>query len=311
MTSPIQAHGLGRRFGDVAVVDDLDIDVARGTIQGIIGPSGSGKTTTVRMLTGVLAPSAGRAQVLGRDPQLLTTEERQRIGYMPQLGVLYPHLTIADNLRFAAALYGLRRPGGRIDEVLAMLDLGGTADRALRDASGGMQRRVALAAALLHHPEVLFLDEPTSGLDPVLRQKLWDHLADLRDEGRTLLVTTQIVSEAAKCDRVGLIADGGMLAEGSPVELRRRADGGDVLDVHTADRLPDAVVDDLAAQPFVQQVRRIGTEGRSLRVVVDDAESDTSAVSGWLRNAGAEVTLTERFLADFDDVFVALLERRS
>ena len=307
MTTPISAEGLVRRFGDDTVVADMTLEVPEGTIQGFVGPSGSGKTTTVRMLTGVLDPSAGTARVLGEDPRRLGTADRRRIGYMPQLGVLYPHLRVVDNLRFVASLWGVDAPKDRIAELLDLLGLEGAAGRRLRDCSGGMQRRVALAAALMHGPDVLFLDEPTSGLDPVLRARLWEHFGELRDAGRTLFVTTQIVSEATMCDRVGLIADGRLLADDTPEALRRLANGGEVVTLRAPSRIPTEVLDPLTRHDRVVEVSRVGTDGRVLRVVVEDLEADVEALRTWLAERDVQV-VSERQVDPFDDVFVALLE---
>lgn len=308
--APVTADGLTRRFGDRTVVDDLDLVMARDRISGFIGPSGSGKTTTVRMLTGVLAPTEGTVRVFGTDPRRLSTSQRQQIGYMPQLGVLYPHLTVVDNLRFVASLYGVRRRQRRIGEVLELLDMGPHRDLRLEHASGGMQRRVALAAALLHDPLLLFLDEPTSGLDPVLRRTIWAHLQDLRDRGRTVVVTTQIVSEATMCDTVGLIADGALLAEGEPDELRREAEGGDVVDLHTDARIDAAAIEALLAQDVVSTAVRTGRDGRTVRVTVPDAEAAADRLGPVLEAHGLSLRLAERYLTPFDDVFVALVQRR-
>lgn len=306
MTTPVIAKALTHRFGDTTVVRDLDLRVPAGTIQGFVGPSGSGKTTTVRILAGVLTPSAGTVRVLDTDPRRLDTHGRRRIGYMPQLRVLYPHLTVARNLRFVADLYGVPKPKRRIAETLDLLDLTDAATRLLRDCSGGMQRRVSLAAALLHDPDIIFLDEPTSGLDPVLRKSLWDHFARLRDDGRSLFVTTQIVSEAEMCDRVALLADGRIVADGSPDDLRQRAMGGDQVDMWAADPVPDYVVDLLVDHEDVARVERLDGR-RLLRLTLNDG-GDAPTISDWLANEGVEVTVTERHVAAFDDVFVRLLE---
>jgi ABC-2 type transport system ATP-binding protein len=306
--APVVARRLSRSFGEHLVVDELDLTVEADTIHGFIGPSGSGKTTTIRMLLGILRPTGGEVRVLGVDPLQMGTDRRRRIGYVPQLGVLYPHLSIGDNLRFAAALYGVRRPRRRIGEVLELLDLGGRQRLRLDRASGGMQRRVALAAALLHDPLLLFLDEPTAGLDPVLRRAVWQHLQDLRDRGRTVVVTTQIVSEAAMCDVVGLLADGSMLATGTPEALRRKAAGGDVVDLHTDRRIEAADVEELLGHPGVRSASRTGEDGQAVRVTLEDADVVTPALVDLLGARGVEVRLTERYLTPFDDVFVALVE---
>lgn len=309
--APITANDLTRRFGDDVVVHDLDLHVDEGSIRGFVGPSGSGKTTTVRLLTGVLEPTGGRVRVFDTDPMQLTTAQRRRIGYMPQLGVLYPHLTVTQNLRFVADLYGVRKAKDRIAEALEMLDLTDASGRPLQDCSGGMQRRVALAAAILHEPDVLFLDEPTSGLDPVLRQRLWTRFQELRDEGKTLFVTTQIVSEAAMCDHVGLLAGGTMIADDTPDGLRRSAAGGDTVDLTASATIPTPVLERLAVRDDVRRIERVGDDGRTVRIVVADAAEGIEVLSAALHDADVDVVLAERHTAAFDDVFVALLEAQS
>ncbi|CAN5140606.1 ABC transporter ATP-binding protein [soil metagenome] len=309
MSAPIVTSGLSRSFGDETVVEELDLEVSEGSVHGFIGPSGSGKTTTVRMMTGVLKPSSGTVEVFGQDPTRLGTDDRRRIGYMPQLGVLYPELSIADNLRFVASLYGVRKPRRRMTEVLELLDMGGTQKMRLDSASGGMQRRVALAAVLQHDPQLLFLDEPTAGLDPVLRRRVWDHFRELREEGRTIFVTTQIVSEATSCDAVCLIADGQLLANGTPEELRRMAHGGEVVDLHTDSRIKGSVLGAVEEHELVTSASRTGADRQTLRIVVEDADAAIAALTALLAEHGVQVRLNERYVAPFDDIFVELLER--
>ncbi len=306
---PVSARGLTRSFGDHKVLRGIDLSVHSGRIHGFIGPSGSGKTTTVRILTGVLSATSGTVRVLGSDPRKLDTAQRQSIGYMPQLGVLYPQLSVGDNLRFAASLYSIRKPGKRIREMLELLGLEGTEKLPLDDASGGMQRRVALAAALMHNPSLLFLDEPTTGLDPVLRRTVWQHLQTLRDEGCTIIVTTQIVSEATMCDTVGLLADGQVLADGTPAELRRRAEGGDVVDLRTDAPVESAAMQALRDHERVISAERVSGEARHVRIVVDDADATIDEMGAFLADHGVTLQVAERYQADFDDVFVNLMER--
>ena len=189
----IAARGVSRAFDDRLVVNGIDFDVYPGTILGVIGPSGSGKTTTIRMLTGTLARTDGVIRVLGEDPMHFSRDVRGRLAYMPQLFSLYEDLTAEENVGFVAALYGIGpfRRGRLIADALRVVDLIDARGRLARDLSGGMQRRLELACALVHEPEVLFVDEPTSGIDPLLRTAIWKELHRLRNEGRTLLITTQ------------------------------------------------------------------------------------------------------------------------
>jgi ABC-2 type transport system ATP-binding protein len=307
-TEPIiRAVGVTRAFDDRVVVDDLGFEVEAGTILGVVGPSGSGKTTTVRMLTGTLGRSSGEITVLGEDPMRFSRSVRGRIAYMPQLFSLYEDLSAQENVGFVAALYGIgpftRR--GRIRRALEVVDLWEARHKLARDLSGGMQRRLELACALVHDPEVLFIDEPTAGIDPLLRQDIWDELRRLRDEGRTLVVTTQYVAEAEYCDRVALIVDGELVAMDAPDALRQMVFGGDVLEITTS-RAVDP--EHLANVAGVENVRQ--PSARTLMVTVSDAATLTPRIMDTLRAVGIEVTGMAEHQPTFDEVFTGLVERR-
>jgi ABC-2 type transport system ATP-binding protein len=226
-----------RRLYGAQGVHDLDLEVPEGTIFALIGPSGSGKSTTIRMLLGLEAPEEGELRVLGVDPVSFTQRDRERIGYLPQSLALYRDLSLRHNLQFVASLYGMpwrgrlaRSDGGRaartrVEDTLAFLGLTDQQRTRLGDASGGEQRRLGLAAALVHEPALLLLDEPTAGIDPMLRREIWDRLRELRDQGVTVFVTTQYVEEAQHCDIVAILANGEPIAEDTPEGLRRRAFG--------------------------------------------------------------------------------------
>jgi len=303
----IVARDMTRAFDGRAVVRGLSFDVQAGTILGLIGPSGSGKTTTVRMLTGTLGRTSGEIRVLGEDPLRFSRRTRGRLAYMPQLFSLYEDLSAQENVGFVAALYGIGpfRRGRLIRRALEVVELYDARHRLARDLSGGMQRRLELACALVHSPDVLFVDEPTAGIDPMLRVKIWDELRALRDQGRTLLVTTQYVTEAEYCDRVALIADGELVAYDAPDELRKKAFGGDVLEVTTA-RAVDA--DMLASVPGITAVRQ--PAARQLFVTTEDAASTTPQIIEKLREAGIAVVGMEEHQPTFDEVFTHLVERR-
>lgn len=303
----IALSGVSRQFGDMWAVRDLSMEVPAGTILGLIGPSGSGKTTTIRMLTGTLHPSGGTLRVLGEEPARFHTRTRERIAYMPQSFSLYPDLSAGENVGFVAALYGFSWFGRekRIKQALELVDMLDKRNRLARDLSGGEQRRLELACAIVHEPSVLFIDEPTAGLDPMLRQSIWQELRDMRDEGRTLLITTQIVSEAAYCDNVALLADGELVSLAEPEELRRSVFGGDVLQVE-ADRPVQPEV--LAGVAQVTSVRQPAP--RRLDVVVDDAGAASPRIADALKNAGVGMASLQEYQPSFDDVFTELVSRR-
>jgi ABC-2 type transport system ATP-binding protein len=296
-------------FPDGVGVHDLSLEVESGTIFGFIGPSGSGKTTTIRLMTGILGPDSGELSVFGKAPADFDRSDRSRLGYMPQLSVLYPHLSIWENLGFSASLFGVPWRGRRrrMEEQLQLVELDDARTRLLRESSGGMQRRLALAATLIHTPDLLFLDEPTAGIDPILRRKVWDHFTDLRNQGRTLFVTTQYVGEAAYCDRVGVLAEGRLIAVDTPEGLRRQAFGGEVLDVVFAAPLQAPQLDQLAEIVAATRVDRIGI--REVRLVVADAGEASPQVTAWATEAGVEIESVEPYLPAFDDVFVELITK--
>jgi ABC-2 type transport system ATP-binding protein len=295
-----------RRFGDQVAVDELSLTVMPGTILGLIGPSGAGKTTTIRMLTGALGPTEGTVHVLGEDPRRFRRQTRERIGYMPQLFTLYADLTARENVDFVASLFGIlwRTRHRRTREVLELVDLWDVRGRRASDLSGGMQRRLELACALVHQPSLLFLDEPTAGIDPLLRARIWGEIHRLRDEGRTLIVTTQYVTEAEACDAVALISDGRLIALESPLELRRSAIGGDLVDVETAGPFDGTTLRDLPAVRSVEQL-----EAGHLRVVVDDASTALPDVVEAIGGRGGEIVSAQETRPSFDTVFAALIER--
>jgi ABC-2 type transport system ATP-binding protein len=296
----------GRRFGDIQAVDGISLTVPPGSILGLIGPSGSGKTTTVRMLTGALSPTSGEVRVLGQDPLHFSRRTRERIGYMPQAFALYPDLTARENVDFCASLFGMlwRTRHRRTREVLQLVDLWDVRGRRAGALSGGMQRRLELAGALVHDPTLLFLDEPTAGIDPLLRNRIWDELHRLRDAGRTLLVTTQYVNEAEACDRVALISDGRLIALAEPDALRRQAFGGDIVEIETTGVIDSGAI---ASMPFVRRVEMDGPH--RLRVTVEDAATAMPDVVALIGERGGEVSSAREHRPSFDEVFAALVER--
>jgi ABC-2 type transport system ATP-binding protein len=296
--------GVSVQFPEQLAVDDISLVVPAGAILGLIGPSGAGKTTTIRVLTGALVPTSGTVTVLGEEPRHFRRQTRERIGYMPQSFTLYQDLTVRENVDFVASLFGMLRRGRRTKETLLLVDLWDVRGRRAGRLSGGMQRRLELACALVHDPALLFLDEPTAGIDPMLRARVWTELHRLRDAGRTLIVTTQYVNEAESCDMVALIANGRLLALATPDDLRREAVGGDIVVIETAAMFDGEM---LGSLPLVRHVRQDGP--RRLTVVVDDAGTALPDVVEAVRARGGEVTSGREERPSFDDVFASLVER--
>ena len=302
----VAARDLTKQFDEDSGVFDIEIEVSRGEIVALIGPSGSGKTTTVRLLTGLLAPDSGSVVVLGQHPDAFDVDTRARLGYMAQESVFFPDLTLRENLNFAASLVGVPlRRRERMAEVIEMVGLEDAIDRLLRDVSGGEKRRLSLAAALIHQPDLLFLDEPTAGVDPILRRRFWEHFEWLADRGAAMLVTTQYVGEAAYCDYVGVLAAGRVVAFDTPEGLRRRAFGGELLDVELATPPARDDLDRLAGMAGVTAIRWL--DDHSVRLVVDDAGAMASTVADWAGQAGLSLERSEPFLPPFDDVFVEIV----
>lgn len=295
-----------KKFGDDLAVDDISLIFPPGTILGIIGPSGAGKTTTVRLLTGALSPTSGTVRVLDEDPRTFHRRTRERIGYMPQQFSLYPDLTARENVDFVASLFGMlwRTRHRRTREVLELVDLGAARGRRAGALSGGMQRRLELACALVHDPALLFLDEPTAGIDPLLRATVWEELHRLRDIGRTLLVTTQYVNEAESCDTVALISGGRLIALATPDALRRKAVGGDVIEVETTAPF------EASGLRWLPGIGRIEQDGPTkVRVTVEDAGTALPDVVEAVTQSGAEIASAREVRPSFDEVFATLVER--
>jgi ABC-2 type transport system ATP-binding protein len=224
----VKVKDVTKRFGEHVVLKDINVDIMEGEIFGLLGPSGAGKTTLVKELSGLDIATTGENTVLGqRMPELNTIN---RIGYMAQSDALYEDLSAKENLQFFSSLYGLKgkKQQERIQVVMELVDLTDHLNKLVSDYSGGMKRRLSLAIALLHEPELLILDEPTVGIDPVLRKKIWNAFYQLNDKGTTIIVTTHVMDEAEKCDRLGLMRDGSLIAVGTPTELKHRTNSSSI-----------------------------------------------------------------------------------
>ena len=310
MNAALKTRDLTRRFGDTVAVDGVNLDVAAGEIYGFLGPNGAGKSTTVRMLTTLLLPSAGSASVAGFDVRHAADKVRLRIGVALQEAALDPKQTGRELLDLQGRLYGLgageRRD--RIDDLLLLVDIGEAIDHRIGTYSGGMKRRLDLAAALVHEPEVLFLDEPTTGLDPSSRAAVWDEVRRLNEQrGTTIFLTTQYLEEAdALADRVGIIARGQIVAEGTPADLKRSV-GSDVIIVKgqpgDAERITQALTD-------VIGLGEIEWAGDEVIISVVNGAKAISPVAVALSEQGIVVEGLTLRTPTLDDVFLRVTGER-
>ena len=301
----ISARGLRRTFGDVTAVDALDLEIRRSEIYGLLGPNGAGKSTTVKMLCTLLAPTGGQATVAGYDIATQAQQVRLNIGVALQEVALDPKQTGLELLRLQGRLYGLskREVDQRLAELRSLVDIGDALERRIGTYSGGMQRRLDLAAALVHNPDVLFLDEPTTGLDPLSRASVWHEVQRLNDElGMTILLTTQYLEEADElADRVGIVDAGRLVAEGTPTELKRRI-GTDLVIVRIGGD-PEAAK---RALDGVYGVEAVEGHGHELTVSVAEGSASVGPIAIALHDA--EVTVHDLTLRTptLDDVFLEL-----
>jgi ABC-2 type transport system ATP-binding protein len=301
----VEVEGLVKRFGDFAAVDGISFAVPPGQIFGFLGPNGAGKSTTIRMLCGILAPTAGRGAVAGFD--IVTEAERIKgtIGYMSQRFSLYEDLTVDENIAFYGGVYGVE--GARLAQrrrwILQMAGLEQRAGSLARELSAGWKQRLALGCAVVHEPRILFLDEPTSGVDPLSRRAFWELIYSVAGEGVTVFVTTHVMDEAEHCDRLGMIYGGRLIAVGSPRELKEERGGGVLLEVRA-----DPLMRSLEAAGGAPGVREVAVFGSGLHVTVDDAGA-AGALRAALDAAGVRVASIEPIRPSLEDVFVSLVER--
>lgn len=302
----ILARGMVKRFGDLTAVDHVDLTVPRAHVYGFLGPNGSGKSTTIRMLCGLLTPTAGVIEVLGLRMPEQADALRLRIGYMTQKFSLFEDLTVRENLEFLAAVYGLDRRAtrARVDELVEHYHFAGREKQLAGTMSGGQKQRLALACAVIHKPELLFLDEPTSAVDPESRRDFWEKLFELADAGTTLLVSTHYMDEAERCHRIAILDQGVLVADGAPGELAGDLRGRSVEVLAARPRQAQRV---LAALPGVLSVAQIGN---SLRVLSAPGEDAADAIGRALRGAGLQADVAP-VGSNLEDVFVAATRGRT
>jgi ABC-2 type transport system ATP-binding protein len=303
----IEARGLSRFFGSLKAVDNMDLDVFRGEIFGFLGPNGAGKSTLIRMLVGLLSPTRGKVSVLGLPMPEKADKLRPKMGYMTQKFSLYEDLSVEENLEFAAEIFGI---GGaerkqRIDRVIDEFGLGERKAQRPATLSGGWKQRLALAAATVHEPELLFLDEPTAGVDPDSRRLFWEKLFDLAADGTTILVSTHYMDEAVRCHRLCLVRDGQRSALGSPYHLMAALKGRIV---EIIAKPLDKVLNALTKKPEVASATQMGNR---LHILLEanapGSEKAAAQFSSELKNQGFRVKLAESAEPNLEDVFVALI----
>lgn len=295
----VRASGLVKKFKDLRAVDGLDLTIERGMIYGFLGPNGSGKTTAMRMLTGLLTPTEGSAEVLGLSVPKQAEALKYKIGYMTQTFSLYGDLTVLENLTFMGTIYGLpaKKRKARIGEVMDRYELTDLAHRFAGKMSGGQRQRLALATAVLHEPQLLFLDEPTSAVDPESRRHFWEQLFDLVEGGTSIVVTTHFMDEAERCHKIAIMEAGQKRADGAPKDLMA-AMGANVVEIEA---------------PNIRDIRRrlLGADGivaaaqlgARLRVLVDDRIADPAVFLKELPETNG-AGLIERVRPNLEDVFV-------
>ena len=305
---PVIARDLVKRFGDFVAVDRINLEARRGEIVGFLGPNGAGKSTTIRMLCGLLRPTAGQALVAGYDVAREPEQVRRRIGYMSQKFSLYNDLRVIENIRFFASMYDV--PASVLKEraewVLHMAGLAGRESTVTGTLPSGWKQRLALGCAVLHRPPILFLDEPTSSVDPISRRQFWELIHTMAAEGVTVLVTTHYMDEAEYCNRLVLIFQGRIVASGSPTELKQQALAGELLLIE-CDRLGLAL-DVLQQAP---DARDVAVFGNALHVVVQDARTAIPRLRTVLSGQGVAVSRIQPIRASLEDVFVSLTARLS
>jgi ABC-2 type transport system ATP-binding protein len=298
----VEVVDLTKKFGDFIAVDGVTFHIKRGEIFGFLGPNGAGKTTTIRVLLGLLRPTSGHATVLGYDVVKQAEEVRKNIGYMSQRFSLYRDLTVGENLDFYGRTYGVR--GQRLRErknfVVHMAGLEGRERELTRNLSGGWKQRLALGAAILHEPAMLFLDEPTAGVDPISRRAFWDLLYELAEGGTTILVTTHYMDEAEHCETLAFIHGGRIIAEGAPEDIKLDRMHGQVLEIDCT--RPDVAIGVLREMGVFEEVALYGAQ---IHVVAGEITQYKPRIAQALAEAGVEVHTMDVIAPSLEDVFIS------
>ncbi|OWU83979.1 multidrug ABC transporter ATP-binding protein [Oceanicola sp. 22II-s10i] len=299
MTEPaIRVTDLTKRFGDKTVVNGVSLDVRKGEIMGFLGPNGSGKTTTIRMMCGLLEPTEGEGRVLGHDIRRERRAIKRRVGYMTQKFSFYEDLTIAENLRFVAGLYGMTPARKVVADTLEDLGLTSRRNQLAGSLSGGWKQRLALAACIMHKPDLLMLDEPTAGVDPKARRDFWDEIHRLAADGLTVLVSTHYMDEAERCHRIAYISYGQLIAHGTVAQVVREA--GLTTMVLEGQGLSEAA----RRLRGAKGVSQVAPFGATLHVVGEDAAALKASVEAVAKEVGATTSVAETSL---EDVFIELM----
>lgn len=300
----IEVEGLTRTFGSLVAVDHVSFRVLRGEVFAYLGANGSGKSTTIRMLCGILAPSAGQGRVLGFDVAAQGEHIKEHIGYMSQRFALYPDLTVRENLEFYAGLYGVagERRRRRVQDLIAMAGLQGREGQLSGTLSGGWKQRLALGCALVHEPPLLFLDEPTAGVDPVSRRRFWTMIYGLAGHGTTIFLTTHYLDEAEHADRVALMHAGKLVALDTPANLKAHAMSGQLLELECEPALRA-----LEALPKVPGVGEVALYGALIHATIDPARTTPAAVERALEAQGIQVLRVTPIHPSLEDVFISLI----
>ena len=304
----VQVVDLTKRFGDFTAVDGVTFNIRRGEIFGFLGPNGAGKTTTIRMLLGLLRPTSGHATVLGYDIVRQPEDIRRNIGYMSQRFSLYQDLTVGENLDFYGRTYGVR--GERLRQrkrfVVEMAGLEGRERELTRNLSGGWKQRLALGAAILHEPDMLFLDEPTAGVDPISRRAFWDLLYQLAEEGTTIFVTTHYMDEAEHCQDLAFIHGGRIIAQGSPEEIKVNKMQGQVLEIDCTQ--PDVAIGVLRRMGLFEEVALYGA---LIHVVAAGVAGHKPRIAQALAEAKVQVQAMDVIAPSLEDVFISNVRNNS